>query len=75
MNPKKLTVRLINSDSGFVAVCDEFGLTGAGDTKDEAIECLVLALRSTMLASARALKDDPDSLQQFAEIHSDLCPA
>jgi hypothetical protein len=65
---KKLTVKVFQSDAGFTAICEEFGVTGSGDTEQEALNCLVFALRSTFTASAASLKEDPSNLENFAEV-------
>jgi len=74
MIPKKLTVQISRSPSGFTAVCQEFGITGSGETQKEALDCLVMALRTTLAASAASLKRDPENIRQFAEVN-DLCAA
>ncbi len=74
MTAKKLTVVVSKSDNGYTAMCEEFGISGSGDTEQEALQLLVFALRATLSASAASLKSDPSALSRLAEVRG-LCPA
>ncbi len=68
MTPTKLTIRITRSENGFTAVCLEFGVAGSADTQEEALNCLGLALRATLSASANSLRNDPSALTRLAEV-------
>ena len=68
--PKPYTIIVKNLDSWWSAVCPELCVSGFGKSKQEAIDSLVTAMRSTLMAQASSLKKDSKNLSNFAKFEA-----
>jgi hypothetical protein len=64
---KPYTIVVKSLDSWYSAVCPQLCVSGFGKTKNEAIESLVRAMRSTLQAQATLLHKDSRNIKQVAE--------
>ena len=65
---KKLRIRIRRTDSWWCAVCPELGVSGFGNTKDDAVESVSRSIRSTLTARAHALRTNPEAISQLATL-------
>jgi hypothetical protein len=66
MKPLKITIS--KSESGWTAVCSQFSLMGGGETKEEALGCMALCLRSHFKLFAKKLEESDGFIENIADI-------
>jgi len=63
---KRYEIILSQQDGLWSAFCKELCVNGVGQTKEDAIEMLVITMRSTLAADAAVLKEDPSNIERLA---------